>query len=388
MGVHLERDVIIPPGAGADFWRSPTTAGTGPDGVNDVTEDIARTGNTGIGSFLAAPVAKLDVAAVARSGVDGRVAGVTPLYVTGNIPGFGGIVVPPATLTGGVEFRHSNQTQGIGFAYNGIYMTGSNVDNDFTFLNRGTGQISFVQQALNPAGGGINYINYTGVALAANQGWQHRWWANGALEKVQIIRRSTVGAGLGVEEFWQAKDAAGVFRNAMIMYPSVTNPSSFSLQIDLDVINDAKLVLFGHKTTAFFGMGIKASTLAYFINVAGSHHRWYQGSPGTQLMGLSGVGNLTLDPNGTGAGISASPLLRFGSETSTEQIASNRVTAGRFLNDIEIGTANTRRFAVLNNGRIYMQNVPIFANDAAAAVGGLLTGELWRDPLGIIHYKF
>lgn len=389
MPVHLERDFIPVPGAGQDFWRTPTTAGALPDGVNDVTEDIARTGNTGVGVFTTAPVAKLDVSVGGRAGIDGRVAGITPLYVTSNnMPGLNGtIATVPATLTGGAEFRHSNQSQGIGIGYDSIYCTGSNANQAFNFINRGNGQVSFYQQVLL---GGFNYFNHVGEAIAANQGWQHRWFAAGTVEAVRLMRRSTIGVGgtSGFEIFWQQRDAAGTFRNAMALRPSVTHASTFSLNIDENLLNDAKLVLFGSASTAFFGMGVKSSTLASFVSSAAGHFRWYQGaSPGTQVMGLSGVGNLTIDPLGVGGAGFVSPVIRFGSETSVEGIHSQRTGADRFTSDLELHTAGIRRLAVLNNGRIYMQNVPTFATDALAGAGGLLTGEVYKDIFGALRIK-
>lgn len=391
MPVHLERDVIPVPGPGAagDFWRTPTTAGALPDGTNDVTEDVARTGNTGIGVFTIAPVAKLDVAVGGRAGTDGRVANVTPFYVTSNnMPGLNGtIATVPATPTGGAEFRHSNQSQGIGIGFDSIYCTGSNADQAFNFINRGSGQISFYQQTLL---GGFNYFNHMSSAIAANQGWQERYWANGVQEHVKIMRRSTIGVGgtSGFEIFWQMREANGTFRNAMVLRPSVTNANTFSLNIDENLLNDAKLVLFGSAATAFFGFGVKSATLASFVSSNGGHFRWYQGtSPGTQVMGLSGVGNLTIDPLGVGGAGFTSPVIRFGSETSVEGIHSQRTGADRFTSDLELHTAGIRRLAVLNNGRIYMQNVPTFATDALAGAGGLATGEVYKDALGALRIK-
>jgi hypothetical protein len=51
-----------------------------------------------------------------------------PLYVTGNVGGQGT----------GSEFRHFNQTQGVGIGYNSVYATGGNTNQDLNIISRGT----------------------------------------------------------------------------------------------------------------------------------------------------------------------------------------------------------------------------------------------------------
>ncbi|MFT6868381.1 MAG: hypothetical protein ACJA08_003234 [Cyclobacteriaceae bacterium] len=55
-----------------------------------------------------------------------------PMYITG----------PIGPSYNGIEFRHYNATQGIGFGYNTIYATGSNSSQELNFQSRGTGNIS------------------------------------------------------------------------------------------------------------------------------------------------------------------------------------------------------------------------------------------------------
>lgn len=93
--------------------------------VADVTN---MTGNAGIGlASTATPIAKLDIAQAPRSGA--QPAAVKGLYITGD---FG----PDAD---GVEFRHSNGSQGIGFGYNTIYATGGNTDQNLQLKPKGAG---------------------------------------------------------------------------------------------------------------------------------------------------------------------------------------------------------------------------------------------------------
>lgn len=91
--------------------------GNKPLAINPVGNDV------GLGTR--SPTNKLDVQQDARSGAhaSGRA-----LYVTGSF-GSGS----------GVEFRHSNGTQGIGFGYNTIYATGRNGDQDLNLNARGQG---------------------------------------------------------------------------------------------------------------------------------------------------------------------------------------------------------------------------------------------------------
>ncbi len=84
-------------------------------------------GNVGIGTT--APVARLDVQQITRSGT--HPTAIKGLYVTGE---FGGD-------SDGVEFRHSNGSQGIGFGFNTIYAAGSNANQDLGLKPRGTGVV-------------------------------------------------------------------------------------------------------------------------------------------------------------------------------------------------------------------------------------------------------
>jgi hypothetical protein len=77
-----------------------------------------------------APMSGLDINhGSARTGVH---AINRPMYVTG----------PIGASSNGIEFRHTNATQGIGFGYNTVYATGSNSSQELNFQSRGTGNIS------------------------------------------------------------------------------------------------------------------------------------------------------------------------------------------------------------------------------------------------------
>jgi hypothetical protein len=76
------------------------------------------------------------------------------LYVTGDF----------AADSDGIEFRHTNGTQGIGFGYNTIYATGGNANQDLGLKPKGTGKVNvtgtlLVSQTLStsPRSGGIAF---------------------------------------------------------------------------------------------------------------------------------------------------------------------------------------------------------------------------------------
>ena len=94
----------------------------------DVKGDVAVGGKIGVGTD--APNAKLDIKSAPRTG--SHPASVNGLYVTGD---FG-------EDKNGVEFRHSNASQGIGFGYNSIYAAGTNANQDLNIKPKGTGKVN------------------------------------------------------------------------------------------------------------------------------------------------------------------------------------------------------------------------------------------------------
>ena len=87
---------------------------------------IKPSGNVGIGTN---PVASLDIASASRTGT--HPTAVKGLYITGDFN----------SDNDGVEFRHSNGTQGIGFGFNTIYAAGSNANQDLGLKPKGTGEV-------------------------------------------------------------------------------------------------------------------------------------------------------------------------------------------------------------------------------------------------------
>ena len=85
---------------------------------------LSVSGNVGIGTDT--PLGRLHVQTETRSGTEGSGNGI---YVTSDC----------SEYSNGSEFRHSNQTQGTGIGYAGIYATGSNANQDLHIVSRGTG---------------------------------------------------------------------------------------------------------------------------------------------------------------------------------------------------------------------------------------------------------
>lgn len=84
---------------------------------------------TDLGVGTTTPRARLDVQQGDRTLVHPN--SVKGLYVTGDF-----------APDNGVEFRHSNGTQGIGFGYNTIYATGGNASQDLNLKARGAGKVN------------------------------------------------------------------------------------------------------------------------------------------------------------------------------------------------------------------------------------------------------
>jgi len=81
-----------------------------------------------VGIGVISPTNNLDIQSANRTGTHETGA---PLYVTSDI----------GAASGGVEFRHSNGTQGIGFGFNTIYAAGSSANQDISIISRGNGRI-------------------------------------------------------------------------------------------------------------------------------------------------------------------------------------------------------------------------------------------------------
>ncbi len=137
-------------GGGGSSWVTPT----GSSAIAFFNSTNAGAGTltiTGTGATYAAPV--LD----ASNFVNLPITASNGLTKTGTDIALGGTLTQATTLTGGafalsvtttsldasngVEFRHTNGTQGLGFGFNSIYAAGSNADQNLNLMPKGTGNV-------------------------------------------------------------------------------------------------------------------------------------------------------------------------------------------------------------------------------------------------------
>jgi hypothetical protein len=122
------------------------------------------------------------------------------------------------TMDGGIEFRHDNLTQGIGFGYNTIYATGSNANQDLTVQSKGAGG----SVCLNPAQGNV------GIGTAAPKAHLEisSSWSDWIFLRQQ--RATKGGGGFHIHNAWG--DALGDDRNRLeIGYQTDTGVEKWEL---------------------------------------------------------------------------------------------------------------------------------------------------------------
>jgi hypothetical protein len=151
-----------------------------------------------------------------------------PLYVTGDI----------GADTNGIEFRHLNGTQGIGFGYNTIYAAGHTLSQNLGIKAKG------------PEG---NLLFYTG-----------------GNEKMRLDKLGNLGIG--------------------IKTPRVP--------LHFDTIPETKIILndYGTNPLYFFGFGTRIGDLTYHIPSSGTSHLFLAGSYSapTELLRIEGNGIVTI----------------------------------------------------------------------------------------------
>jgi hypothetical protein len=125
---------------GLHFRTADTVTGQGTPHVQQERMRIANNGNVGIGT--PGPDSRLDiVGGAARTATHPAGLG---LYVTAD----------SQADSLGIEFRHTNGSQGIGFGFNTIYATGSNADQALTIQSRGASALTLTANAATITVGG------------------------------------------------------------------------------------------------------------------------------------------------------------------------------------------------------------------------------------------
>lgn len=135
-------------GNAIDFYLNNSTELATSSGPGQGNANIMSLTNTGV-----------NIQTATRTGTHASNA---PLYVTGDIG-----------ADSGIEFRHSNGTQGIGFGFNTIYATGSVDNQDINIKSKGTGNVN-VFGNLKTNGGYFATTN-SGIIIGDNQPNTSKW---------------------------------------------------------------------------------------------------------------------------------------------------------------------------------------------------------------------
>jgi hypothetical protein len=156
----------------------------------------SATGNVGIGTTT--PVSKLDIAAVARTSPANHPAAVKGLYITGD---FG-------SDADGVEFRHSNGSQGIGLGFNTIYAAGSNAAQDLNLKTKNgivnvTGRV-----AVSEATGTVNSAN-SGTLVLDHEN-------SGGASSIVFRSKVNRGSDYGFIQYQDAATVGGTGESALL----------------------------------------------------------------------------------------------------------------------------------------------------------------------------
>ncbi|GCL50228.1 phage tail Collar [Microcystis aeruginosa NIES-3804] len=254
---------------------------------------IKPSGNVGIGTNN--PIASLDIASASRTGT--HPTAVKGLYITGDFN----------ADNDGVEFRHSNATQGIGFGFNTIYAAGSNANQDLGLKPKGTGEVK-VSGSLSVSG----IVKAQALTLSQSGGQSSgmasfmsknpeppyiNWYHSRSGADQDLKRYGYIQAGDdGIKEFRFVAENGANFKfsggNLTVSGDlSVTGSVSFGSQVR-QMLN---------LWSTGYGIGIQNGT-QYFRS--DRNFAWYQGGShndaelnaggGTSLMTLHSNGNLSV----------------------------------------------------------------------------------------------
>jgi hypothetical protein len=180
--IYLEAFSKDGAGSAAELLLTGKYAGSAPK-ISLVADVTNITGNMAIGATI--PIAKLDIAQAARSGT--HPTAIKGLYITGD---FG--------EADGIEFRHSNATQGIGFGYNTIYAAGSNANQDLQLKPKGTGALHLFGKVDISDGSNTGIVNSMANgslaigSITASYGGGNNWNSNTAGLMLQTLANTEI----------------------------------------------------------------------------------------------------------------------------------------------------------------------------------------------------
>lgn len=171
--------------------------GWGAIGTLVLNGNVLHNASAGIGTGTAAPVARLDIQQAARSGT--HPTAVKGLYISGDFN-------PDSD---GVEIRHSNATQGLGFGYNTIYATGTNANQDLGLKPRGTGRV-VVNGPLLVSG----MLQLSGALLQIDGNKKLQFTDADVTNNLKLQLWSGYGLGINGNTMFYAADGNHSFRDA------------------------------------------------------------------------------------------------------------------------------------------------------------------------------
>ena len=217
---------------------------------SSISNELMRIqGNGNVGINVSNPLNKLEIhSGPAR---EGSHATARSLYITGDF----------FESSNGVEFRHYNGTQGIGFGHNTLYAAGSNTDQNLGIKAKGTtGNVILTTndaERMRVTGGGN-----VGVGTA------------NPLQKLHVGGKLAVDNNVGIGN---------------------TDPHA-PLQFSNDLPN-RKIVLFeaANNDHQFYGFGVNSNTLRYQVSNITGKHVFYSGASETssnELMLITGEGRV------------------------------------------------------------------------------------------------
>ena len=174
-----------------------------------------------------------------------------PLYVTGDL----------GSASDGIEFRHGNGTQGIGFGYNTIYAAGSNLNQDLGLSAKGS------------AGNLILSTNATEKMRITGDG-RVGIGTNNPLHHLHITGKTYISESLGI------------------------GTASIGFPLNFATTTGNKISLYGTSGN-HFGFGIGPALLQIHTDVQGSDIAFGYGSSTslTELMRIKGNGNVGIGIN-------------------------------------------------------------------------------------------
>lgn len=296
--------------ARADFWRKgDATLTTLPEGgQGDETTAAMRRGKVGIGQVSRnpawTPVAQLDVSSHARSSNVNHMATDSALRLTGNLWSIASVSNYNQPTDNDAWIGHTNETQGIGFGYDGLYAAGTNTNQNFGIAAKGTGyHIKQFPNAANP----FDYRT-TRAGSSINRAFYDRDYF-GTLEVSRVIRGYHMNAaGSLTSTIWQQQ--LGGLRSCMRLQPSPSGTQNASLSIDENRIHRDKLNLYnqgGSNQYQIMAIGVESNNdgAMTYQTYSNWSHRFYNSDDATfagsrLLMEVQANGRVCIGSQATG----------------------------------------------------------------------------------------